>query len=269
MAICYGQPKILDVFGGAVYAYSLRSLRSGSYPNAAGVYHRNLVKVTRASDNQQADFDFKDIFYNQIAVFCAGTTGTISTWYDQSGNGFDATGTVPPTVYESGSTILENAKPAIRFDGVDDRMTMPSAALTGVYAQFSASVFKRSNNNQSIVRRGASASNRGLFGSVASGTSNFVFHAQYYENGVSRGINTSSFTRVNLQTVAVGVGVAPISSGTSPPVNTLNTTLDLGYDLPGYAYLNGTIQELLMFTSAHGPHRTAIEKSINNYYKVY
>jgi len=268
MGIAYGQAPLLDLYSGALYAYSLRRLRSGTYPDSMGVFHKNIIRIKRLSDDAEADLDFKDILSGQAQLFCDGSTGVVTKWYDQSGNGLDSVGTTPPTIVSSGAAVVENGKAAISFDGVDDFMTAPSAGLTGVFPKFTLGIFKRSNNNQSIGRMGAGA-NRGVFGSFATITSNFAFHANYYENGVFRGINTNSFVRVNLQTIATGVDSAPISSGTSNPVNDFDTNILIGFDTPSYARLNGTMQELVIFASPQKDNRSEIEKMTNNYYEVY
>jgi lysophospholipase L1-like esterase len=56
----------------------------------------NCLRVQRSSDSTQLDIGFgKDGFVDMVAAlaFAAGSNLTVATWYDQSGNGYDATAT--------------------------------------------------------------------------------------------------------------------------------------------------------------------------------
>ena len=55
-----------------------------------------------------------------LESFCSGTDGYVHTWYDQSGNGSNATQTAAadqPKIVHSGSTIMEGTKPSMDFEG--------------------------------------------------------------------------------------------------------------------------------------------------------
>ena len=109
---------LLDTYTGAAAAYSLRKLRSA--------YTGSAIKVRRSVGSpSEKDIGFVN---NQLDVadlesFCSGTDGFVVTWYDQSGNGRDATQTTAasqPQIVSSGSVILENGKPCIFSDGIND-----------------------------------------------------------------------------------------------------------------------------------------------------
>jgi len=54
---------------------------------------------------------------------------SVATWSDQSGNGYDATqggSAARPTFIASGL----NGLPVVRFDGTDDRLSIPSSTAT-------------------------------------------------------------------------------------------------------------------------------------------
>lgn len=86
-----------------VAAYSLRRL-SGNYPGSP-------VRVVRWTDGSSADISFTsagDLDLAALMSFCAGTTCSVSKWYDQSGNRTDAAQTVlskQPIVVDSGQLI--------------------------------------------------------------------------------------------------------------------------------------------------------------------
>ena len=78
---------LLDDYSGAAAAYSLRLLSS--------TYTGYAIRVRRASDNAEQDIGFvnNELDTSTLTSFCSGTNGFVKTWYDQSGNGNDATQT--------------------------------------------------------------------------------------------------------------------------------------------------------------------------------
>lgn len=83
----FGQPEplLLEKFGGATGAYSLRKLR--------GKYTGHAVRVRRSSDNAEQDIGFagKDFDWSAFNTFVGAGTGYVVTFYDQSGNANDLT----------------------------------------------------------------------------------------------------------------------------------------------------------------------------------
>ena len=110
---------MLDTITGASCAFSMRKVRAA--------YSGNCLKVRRSSDNTTQDIGFSGGWLDESAVttFVGANDGFVDTWYDQSGNGFNAvqattssqprlvsSGTInKPTPTKSGAT----ARPAIRF----------------------------------------------------------------------------------------------------------------------------------------------------------
>jgi len=112
-----GFTGLLDTYSGAAAAYSLRQLSS--------TYSGSAVRVRRASDNAEQDIAFSnnELDTATLETFASGTDAFVTTWYDQSGNGNDATqGTASsqPKIVSSGSTLLRGGKPSMQFDGVND-----------------------------------------------------------------------------------------------------------------------------------------------------
>ena len=103
-----------DVGVDAVYAISLRKLRAA--------WTGDCIRVRRESDSAEQDFGFDgngDLDIAAVSSFCVGTNGRVTTWYDQSGNGFDfvqATGGSQPLIYDSTFGIMQNygGKTALR-----------------------------------------------------------------------------------------------------------------------------------------------------------
>jgi hypothetical protein len=104
---------LLDQFPSAAAAYSLRKLRSA--------YSGNCIRVRRSSDVVDQDFGFINNVLDLTALqtFIGVNTGYIITWYDQSGNGNNATNTVTlncPIIILSGVLQTQGGKPTIYFN---------------------------------------------------------------------------------------------------------------------------------------------------------
>ena len=107
---------ILDSLSvGATAAYSLRKLITA--------YSGSAIRVRRSSDNAEANIGFTPSGELNTAVllaFVGSGNGFVTTWYDQSGNGRNATQTTAgsqPQIVNSGVINIANGKPAIRFNG--------------------------------------------------------------------------------------------------------------------------------------------------------
>ena len=144
---------LLDTYSGAAAAYSLRLLDS--------TYTGSAIRVRRSSDNAEQDIGF-NVFGELDTVSLLAFAGTgdafVKVWYCQSGNSNDATQTATgsqPQIVSSGAVIVENGKPAVQFDGVDDNLD-----LTGL---------TQSASNYSLfhVRKRDKLSNQWLFDSAS------------------------------------------------------------------------------------------------------
>lgn len=101
-------------YGTFTVYYSLRKVNA----NATAA-----IRVQRSSDNTQLDIGFigRELDTKTLLNFCAGSTGTVTTWYDQSGTPFNATqGTLAaqPIIVNNGVLQrLPSGKPTLTFDG--------------------------------------------------------------------------------------------------------------------------------------------------------
>ena len=133
-SVYLGTNAVQKVYLGTNEVWSSNSGLLADYPNAAAAYSLRLlqtaytgsaIRVRRASDNTEQDIGFvnNQLDTATLTTFCSGTNGFVKTWYDQSGNGRDASQTTAanqPQIVSSGSVILENNKPSVDFDGSDD-----------------------------------------------------------------------------------------------------------------------------------------------------
>jgi hypothetical protein len=184
---------LLDTYSGAAAAYSLRRL-SIAYTGSA-------IRVRRSVGSpSEIDIGFsgEDLDVATLESFCSGTNGFVTTWYDQSGNGRDATQTTAifqPQIVNAGSVILDNGKAALKFDGSDDSLSVGNFDLySNTNGQSIISVFKSLNantNKQIISKYHAGQSKRQWF------LSNDNYNVQelatsFNADNLAQGVNTQT-----------------------------------------------------------------------------
>lgn len=119
--------KVNNVYSTADGAYSLRLLNSA--------YTGNCITVRRSSDSATQTIGFVNGTLDTAALsaFITGSTnGFVTTWYDQSGNGYDrsnGTTTQQPMIVSGGTILTANGKPTMYFDGTNDNFVQQSPTL--------------------------------------------------------------------------------------------------------------------------------------------
>ena len=133
-----GFTGILDEYSGAAAAYSVRRLSS--------TYTDGLIRVRKevSSVDEESDIGFDangNLDTTTLLSFASNADSGnvfVSIWYDQSGNGNNATNstaTQQPLVVSGGTLVEENSKAAVDFDGVDDYFTL-NAPITVPQSDF-------------------------------------------------------------------------------------------------------------------------------------
>ena len=221
-----------------------------------------------------------------LETFTSGTDAFVTTWYDQSGNGNDATQTTAaeqPKIVSSGSTILEGTKPTIQWDGSNNKLAL-SPVITGATARsfFIANKVEStagvgegaliSLNEAStalgsayrIIRESADIKLR------VSGSSGFSYPSG--TTALDYNVLTNIWTSGGSQDAEFwsnGVS-APYSTSTSPNLNTANTGNHfIGWYEVTSITLDGNIQEMIIYASDQSTNRTGIETNINDFYSIY
>ena len=116
----------LDGLPAAAAAFSVRRLR--------GAYTGPLLRVQRASDNLEQNIGATvggNLDTSALSSFCSSTSCFVSTWFDQSGNGQDATALAPslqPRLVNSGAIETEGSRPALRYLGGGEVLALPMQA---------------------------------------------------------------------------------------------------------------------------------------------
>lgn len=154
----FGQGYILDQVTGADLAYSLRKLKTSA---------ENCLRIMRHSDGLQVDIGFVDDFVDlqALKLFCAGTDGTIVTWYDQSGNGKDIRvpisygttfTTYGPQLIKSGEIVKKSDMISADFDYAGRTMSSGLTFTQSNYGETEVCYF-------TVAYNGTSGNNRVLW----------------------------------------------------------------------------------------------------------
>ena len=263
-----GFTGLLDTYSGAAAAYSLRQLSS--------TYSGDAIVVRRSSDNTTQNIGFvnNELDTASLESFCSGTDGFVTTWYDQSGNAnnaIQATASSQPKIVSSGSTILENGKAAVDFDGTDDHLltsstfSITSTTTLSVIKMNLASVegypvMIQSTNNTGYRQHLNSSYIRGRFsGTNIDDTSISPNNVHALFTIVNDGSTGSLFW--NSQTQSTGS-----ASLSADPTAVLSIAGNIAIRT---TFSDGTMQELIVYSSDESTNRTGIETNINSYYSIY
>ena len=270
---------LLDRFPATV-AYSLRKIRTGQ---------TRAIRVRRSSDNTEQDIGFvgNDLDTVSLLSFCGVGNGFVTTWYDQSGDGYNATQTTQanqPQIVSSGVVITDNGKPSIQFDGSNDflfsgnlsfnnnnlsvlAVTKPTSSTQKPYANI-ASMAQGTNGGWTIQQDALSHNN-------------FMF-APKFANGYPLVLPTSiPFNTLSLIAYYMSVGSGQFlkyyrngtqtaNISTSGLTSTSgNTFVLIGRQENEFDEYNGRIQEIIIYNTDQTANRTAIESNVNTYYSIY
>jgi len=263
---------LLDDYSGAAAAYSLRRLDSA--------YTGDPIRVRRDSDNVEADIPFTstgDLDTDALAAHCGASNGYVKTWYDQSGNGNDATQTTTanqPKIYDSSTGVVtENGRPAMQTDGSNDAFSLSSPISFTDLTWFTVTKKNDTDANGSIIFRltpsgyaGDDVDNQGnprlqgpgvtilrtTLGNTSASGGEINQHLSYYNRN---GTNASGGMNGEVNTEAT---VATTSFS-------LNELFQYG---SGYIF-EGLVQELVLYDSSKKSDRSGIENNINDYYDIY
>ena len=249
---------LLDTYSGAAAAYSLRLLDS-SYVGSA-------IRVRRSSDNTEQDIGF-NVFGELDTVSLLDFAGTgdafVKVWYDQSGNSNDATQSLStnnqPQIVSSGAVIVENGKPAVQFDGTSDvlltgvdfllRGTFSVAKATGTGSVFgsggTAEFFRSLNSTQYHFRNGSS---------IKFTTDTTVQSLVYLANDATTELAVNGATAITSATLETD-GFDDFRIGNKSATST--------------EFLNGNLQEVVIYETNKSSVRAGIETNINTFYNIY
>ena len=262
------QTGILDDYPNAEAAYSLRALNSA--------YTSSAIRVRRSSDNAERDIGLLydgSLDTSSLLSFVGAGDGFVTTWYDQSGEGNDAaqgSASKQPKIVSNGSVITENGKPSVEFNGTTDYIqnqlsvgaTVTSFAVSKIVSEPDYNFIYDSFGTNSRLRLGLwftqeyfADNGDGLIveATTASDGNQHLFFAKHTNSDVSISVNQDT-----LQTV----------ESTNFSQNSEHWNIGARNDGAEH-FLEGTIQELILYPSDQSSDRSGIETNINNHYTIY
>lgn len=273
---------LLNTYTNGQAAYSLRKLNS-SYTGAA----INVRRTSPTSASQDIGFTAAgELDVGALSTFCGSGDGFVQTWYDQSGNGRNATQTsqtLQPKIFSSGFTLYVNSKPAVYFDG--DYLDTAAFAPNPNHEVNAAGVVQFDN----VTSRQSAASQWG-----GSGQQNFFFQMQEvvvgmrfgyryddgslpYEDQVATAtadtqyLMAAQFEQGDIHVLYNNVaGSQTNTPGASARPNNISRVLRLGgLSTNTTQLMSGYIQEWVMWSNSSAHDHSQISSDINDYYDVY
>ena len=265
---------LLDQYPGAAAAYSLRALSSGW---VAG----DVVRARRVNTPGEANFTAGQVANGELATWALSGDAFVTTWYDQSGNANDAvqaTTTAQPKIVDAGSLVTGG----IDFDGVDDwlqyngsafsdgNISVLSVAILNAPTTPNSSIVDASDNNVLglVGFRLDNANSNARFGTGGDGflTSANTMTAQRLQTGINGAVNRSLF--INNGEVSTDANGGDISFSGITQFK-LGATSAPGSQATAVNYLDGAINEIIIYNSDQSANRAAIETNINDFYTIY
>jgi hypothetical protein len=275
----FGQPLLLDTYSGAAVAYSVRKLRT-AYSGAA-------LRVRRSSDNAESDIGFvaNQLDTASLLSFVGAGNGFVTTWYDQSGNGRNASTAIAsyqPRIVNSG--VLEinaNNKPAVRFIDTStgayaNYITFPnwfavSESWVGVFSVYQLNNLSYNNNIQ-----GSSPNLRGFhLLHTTTGQPRTITYRTAATTGTGTALNASQVylrydlaNRVNIQTYINGSGIPDINIADTNTNFILGSAIALGSSDSTAFTFDTPISEFIGYVTDQSSNKTGIETNIKNYFGI-
>jgi hypothetical protein len=276
---------LLDTYSGAAAAYSLRKLRTA--------YTGDAIRVRRASDNTEQNIGFvnNELDTASLTSFCSGTNGFVTTWYDQSGNGYNATQSTAanqPQIVSSGSVITKafigGSKPTISFT-TSNRLNFDTTIGKNVGNIFYKTVayVTGGDSYRNIItistNTGAGTSRASIFGRSSA---NFEAGGRRLDtdgyqfvnstNVAQEGILGAFFDYANAQLdVYVNNTTTQRSGAFQTSGNTANTNSAasfIGANSFNVLFAGG-ISEVIIYETNQSSNNTGINTNINDFYSIY
>lgn len=273
-----GGSLLLDTYGSAAAAYSLRLLRTA--------YTGSAIRVRRSSDNTETDIGFVlgVLDTSSLTTFVGVGNGFVKTWYDQSGNARDATQTTAvnqPQIIVGGVLQNVNGKPSVLFTIANSTRLTRAGILSGAVQRTQMVVYKtNASATQSIFGQGTDALSRSWsyiqsrIGAVPGDPYFSGFSADLGANLTTQNtdLKIGNFM-YNGTTGYLWKNNTQITSGAL----TLNTGVTQLFQIAasgggsgaGLNFFGGLIPECILWTSNQLANISAINTNINSFYTIY
>ena len=241
--------------------------------NQSAVYSTDgthTFNITAGSSNEILGINPNGLANLSISSFYAVDItgdGFVTTWYDQSGNGLDATqatASSQPKIVSLGSVILENNKPTVSFSGNYLDTNIISPLISQPITTFST--YKANNNrfiydnvNSSDVFR-LQSTYPDFYPIISAGVSLTATSSSVSSFGLTTAIYNGANSFIYRNSIELVNGNAGSNSFEG---------LTIGANRNGLDNLSGFISEIILYSSNESANRTGIETNINNFYSIY
>jgi hypothetical protein len=264
---------LLDAYPNASLAFSLRLIRRS--------YNGNAIRVRRSSDNAEQNIGFigGTLDTSSLTTFCGAGNGFVTTWYDQSANGYNATQTTAanqPQIVSGGSVLTVNSKPTVYFNNKSSVCMNFTSITTQSFTILWVSKKDLIAADGSIILVGSVGGGQYMGDDVDnSGNPSAYVFSPIITTG--RGNTSASGNEINQHlsylnrrnsTQAVGQfnnSNNSYNNSSSPTDAVIQSLANYG---SGYNYL-GKLQEIIIYSSDKSADRTGISTDINTYYAIY
>ena len=262
---------LLDLYPNANAAYSLRKLRA-AYTGAA-------IEV-RVDTTGQPTYDIGfnatgDLDTTDLLSKAGANDAYVSTWYDQSGNGNNATNSTAaeqPQIVSSGTIETSNSLPAVNFTNVssDDGLQMTSRASMGAcFIAYNINDLNTINYGVGDDSTLGGANSGLLLGGTFSGVNGLTsFNSTFLDLN-----NAETTGTIQLAVYDYSAGDVYLSNnGTALSNEGVQTQLSvkmLGARRPNFSSADSKMSEVIIYGSSQSSNFSAITSNINNYYSIY
>jgi hypothetical protein len=229
--------RVLDSLPTPIAAYGLRHLRSA--------YTGHAIRVRRNSDNSEENIGFTangSLDTTALSNFCGVSSCFIRTWYDQSGNGYNATQTTTanqPLLVNAGSLVQLSTRPSIQWNTGSHALTVTglswnaytissvirhddvSGAVRALLtkrtntstSQFFWFTFNSNGGNITWDQNGSGTGSRFNTGFLPATNTNYIYtlvrpltgtNRTQYVNGVAQGTTATNTNVINSDALTIG-----------------------------------------------------------------
>ena len=204
-----------------------------------------------------------------IPAFDNTVNGFVETWYDQSGNGNNATQATSgsqPKIVDAGSFLTKG----ITFDGTDDFLRLTSTlGQTDRGSYFAVVELDTTNSSKAIVdNRDSSSDGSTLFHQTGSYRFKFLTTTETVANTSTSQLLVSGFKTSSKTSLGVnGAALEETSSTSTISVSTLPTIGGRSFSTAAN-FMDGEIAEIIIYNTDESDKREAIEANIADEYGI-
>jgi hypothetical protein len=248
---------LLVEYSGSAVAYSVRLLDS--------TYTGSALRIREDGTNTETDIGFDsngDLDTASIASHCGSNNGLVVTWYDQSGNGNDATQattTNQPKIYDGTTGVeTENGKPIINLvSGNSCTLLLNTTISSSTTHIFGVAELDKTDNKVMI----GTTAGGGKYIAANNNSNPAGVGSSLYINGASSSISTRDQLSDQFQNQTSFNSIQDLSTADQTRIGMLNGG--------GDSYKMFNMQEIIFYTTDQSSNRNGIEDNINSYFNIY